>query len=89
MGSWGPGSFQNDPALDFLGDLNESADGAPLRDELQRIIAKADQKELLFPFHGTENYPVFDERPLAGCTNFILRVRRGSAIVLPCLASMY
>ena len=39
MGSWGPGSFENDPALDFVGDLTESADGAPLRDALQRITA--------------------------------------------------
>jgi hypothetical protein len=37
MGSWGSGSFENDPALDFVGDLKESADCAPLRDALQRM----------------------------------------------------
>jgi hypothetical protein len=45
MGSWGSGSFQNDPALDFVADLNESANGAPLRDELQRTIDHGGTKQ--------------------------------------------
>jgi Domain of unknown function (DUF4259) len=45
MGSWGSGNFQNDPALDFFADLNESADGTPLRNELKGIIDHGGTKE--------------------------------------------
>ncbi len=34
MGAWGAGSFQNDWALDWVGDLCESGDAATVRDTL-------------------------------------------------------
>lgn len=45
MGSWGDGSFQNDPALDFVDDLNEGVAGVTLRGELQRVIDHGGTKQ--------------------------------------------
>jgi hypothetical protein len=37
MGSWGPGSFKNDWALDWAGDLCESQNPEPVRLALQQV----------------------------------------------------
>jgi hypothetical protein len=38
MGAWGSSSFENDDALDFVGDAIESRDAAPaIRDALDRV----------------------------------------------------
>ncbi len=38
MGAWGAGSFQNDYAMDWLGDLCESGDASPVRIALNRVV---------------------------------------------------
>src|SRR5215216_2317973 len=38
MGTWGPNSFQNDWALDWLGDLRESGDASPIRSALSAVV---------------------------------------------------
>jgi hypothetical protein len=38
MGAWGAGNFQNDAALDWLGDLQESGDLDQVRSALMEII---------------------------------------------------
>jgi hypothetical protein len=38
MGSWGANSFENDWALDWLGDLCDSADDSPIRAALTRVV---------------------------------------------------
>lgn len=38
MGAWGSGSFENDDAADFLSDLMDGKDLAPVRDVLQTVL---------------------------------------------------
>ena len=38
MGAWGAGSFQNDWALDWLGDLCESGDSSLIRSTLNKVV---------------------------------------------------
>jgi hypothetical protein len=38
MGAWGAGSFQNDWALDWIGDLRESRDVSLIRTVLSRVV---------------------------------------------------
>jgi len=38
MGAWGAGSFENDWALDWLGDLRESGDVSRVRAALSRVL---------------------------------------------------
>jgi hypothetical protein len=38
MGAWGAGSFQNDWALDWLGDLRESGDASQIQATLNRVV---------------------------------------------------
>ena len=38
MGAWGPGSFQNDWALDWLGGLRESANASHVRAVLSSVV---------------------------------------------------
>ena len=38
MGAWGSGTFQNDSALDWLGDLRESSGSSLIRKALNRVI---------------------------------------------------
>src|SRR5213080_2413873 len=39
MGAWGSGNFDNDHALDWMGDLNESDDPAMVRKKLNEVIS--------------------------------------------------
>ena len=42
MGAWGPGNFENDDALDWIGDLAESKDGWALVRSTLTEVAKSD-----------------------------------------------
>ena len=44
MGSWGPGSFDNDWALDWVAELCESKDALPVRVALQHVVAHGGTK---------------------------------------------
>jgi hypothetical protein len=37
MGAWGPGNFENDAALDWLADLNETGSAEIIRAALERV----------------------------------------------------
>ena len=41
MGAWGHGAFQNDDALDFLGDLRDEGSWASAQEEIRRIADDA------------------------------------------------
>ena len=43
MGTWGPGSFENDDALDWIAELAESSDDGPIVDALNTVIDQADE----------------------------------------------
>jgi hypothetical protein len=45
MGAWGPGNFENDEALDWVGDLTSSKDGWSLIRSTLSAVAKADYAE--------------------------------------------
>lgn len=47
MGAWGCGAFQNDDALDFLGDLREAGSWKSAAAEIQRIADDAGDGEYL------------------------------------------
>ncbi len=39
MGAWGPGNFENDDALDLLGELGDAGDAAPLEALFEPVVA--------------------------------------------------
>lgn len=43
MGTWGPGSFENDDALDWVAELANSGDDNPIIDALNSVIDQADE----------------------------------------------
>ncbi|MGR3279783.1 DUF4259 domain-containing protein [Acaryochloris marina NIES-2412] len=43
MGTWGPGIFENDYALDWIAELADSADDTPLIDALNTVIDQIDE----------------------------------------------
>jgi hypothetical protein len=45
MGAWGHGSFENDDALDFLGDLFESGDTSLIREVLDNVVTSTEYVE--------------------------------------------
>ena len=48
MGAWGAGSFENDSALDWIGDLLESKDASLIRATLNRAMEHDDTKRTSF-----------------------------------------
>jgi hypothetical protein len=44
MGAWGSGVFENDSALDWMGDLNDSDDPSLLRKKLEEVISHSGSK---------------------------------------------
>ncbi|ABW32258.1 DUF4259 domain-containing protein [Acaryochloris marina] len=42
MGTWGPGSFENDDAIDWVAELESYSDDGPIIDALNTIIDRAD-----------------------------------------------
>ncbi len=47
MGAWGPGTFENDSALDWVHDLAEFEDAKFLSETLQAVFEEADDDGLL------------------------------------------
>ncbi|OJT23213.1 hypothetical protein BO221_20310 [Archangium sp. Cb G35] len=46
MGAWGAGSFENDDALDWLGELSESEDAGVLHETLKTLLkSEPDERE--------------------------------------------
>jgi hypothetical protein len=45
MGAWGPGSFDNDDAADFLADLLDSGDTSLLRETLDNVLTSTEYVE--------------------------------------------
>jgi hypothetical protein len=45
VGAWGPGSFENDDALDWIGELADAKDGWALVRMTLTVVAKADYAE--------------------------------------------
>lgn len=46
MGTWGAESFQNDSALDWLGDFRENGDVSLVRTALQRVVEHGSTKQI-------------------------------------------
>lgn len=46
MGAWGPGAFQNDQALDWLGEVESDDDASLVDDALAAIVGAADDDHL-------------------------------------------
>ncbi|GGD47396.1 DUF4259 domain-containing protein [Pseudoxanthomonas indica] len=42
MGAWGPGSFENDDAADFLADVTDSGDLALLREVIDNVLTSTE-----------------------------------------------
>src|SRR3569623_2693790 len=52
MGAWGSGAFDNDDAVDWLEELEESADTSVIADTLDRVVSFEDYLEAPDANHG-------------------------------------